>query len=134
MAVSSFTGIATMRLVSTVMAMHETVHQGTGQQKKVGQDTKQMRAVFRQQVEQGDRGKHPPHPLATPKMVRMTIRSSLGWLTRIDHHGLLRCRTRISAASVDGYSTPWCRRGPRFQVRCARRIATGYAAVHAGHR
>ena len=46
MAISSFTGIAIMRLVSTVMAMHETVHQGAGQQKQVGQDTKQMRAVF----------------------------------------------------------------------------------------
>jgi hypothetical protein len=115
------------------MAMHETVHQGASQQKQVGQNTKQMRAMLREQVEQGNRGKHPPHPLATPEMVRMTISSSLGWLTRIDHHGLLPCKTRISAASVDGYSMPRCRRGPHFPVRCARRIATGCAAVHAGH-
>jgi hypothetical protein len=114
------------------MAMHETVHQGASQQKQVGQNTKQMRAVLRQQIEQGNRGKHPPHPLAAPEMVGMTISSSLGWLTRIDHHGLLPCKTRISAASVDGYSMPWCRRGPHFPVRCARKTATGCAGRYAG--
>jgi len=55
-----------MSSMPSVSAMHEKMHERAGKKQEIGQNAKQMRLVFGQQVKQGNRGEKPPAPLHTP--------------------------------------------------------------------
>jgi len=48
--------------MASMVSVHEQVHQGTGKQEQQGKYPEQVRPMFGEEVEQGDRGEEPPSP------------------------------------------------------------------------